>query len=177
MSTTITSIARTTDGYYWRYNVTATGTYDVWLDGSLLEENVSAAYYDLLTDLTAPPPVEVCDYGARPTNAWASRRMQVQWFADTHTVFAVQEWRSGVLYSTRYVEVTYPDRYATVAVAMAATGTIAQTWTVRPAAKTDAGNYYITGPPIDIATRRHYLPQPPTVTYTWNASTRKVTVR
>lgn len=176
MSSIITSITRTTDGLYWRYAVTTTGTYDVWLDGTLLSENVSAGYYDLLTELTIPPPVEVCDYGARPTNAWASRRMQVQWFADTHTVFAVQEWRSSVLYSTRYVEVTYPHRYVSVAVSMASTGAIAQTWTVRPAAKTDAGNYYITGTPIDVTVRRHYLPQPPAVTYTWNASTRKVIV-
>ena len=176
MPSSITSITRTTDGLYWRYAVTSTDTYDVWHDGNLLAENVSAAYYDYLTELSTPPPVEVCDYGARPLNAWTSRRMNVQWFADTHTVFAVQEWRSSVLYSTRYVEVTYPHRYVSIAVAMAATGTIAQTWTVRPAAKTDAGNYYITGTPVDITLRRHYLPLPPVVRYSWNASTRKVVV-
>ena len=176
MSSIITSIARTTDGLYWRYNVTATGTYDVYLNSNLLDENVSAAYYDLLSDLTVPPPVEICDYGARCTNSWAARRMEIQWFADTHDVFAVQEWRSGVLYSTKYVEVPFPARYCSTTVNLSGTASIAQDWTVRPAVKTDAGNYYITGAPIETATRRHYLPRVPVVSYAWNGATRKVTV-
>lgn len=177
MSAIITNISRTTDGYYWRYNVTATGTYDVWLDGLLLEENVATAYYDYLTSEPTPPPIEVCDYGARCTNSWASRNMTVQWFNAGYKVFAVQEWRAGALYSTRYVEVQYPERYCQTTVIMASKGAIEQVWTVRPAVKTDAGNYYITGAAVEITMRRHYLPRVPNVSYTYDAAAQQVTIR
>lgn len=176
MSTTITSITRTTDGYYWRYNVTATGNYDVWLDGVLLEENQSAAYYDLMSSKPDPPPVEVCDYGARPTNAWAARRMTVQWFNEGYTAFAVQEWRSGAVYSTRYIDVPYPERYCAIEVNLSANASTEQYWTVRPAVQTDAGNYYITGAAVEITTQRHYLPRVPIVSYTYSSTNQQVTI-
>ena len=177
MTTAITNITRTTDGIYWRYAITATGNYDVWLDGTLLSENETGATYDLLSGATRPPEVEVCDYGARPMNAWACRRMQIQWYADDNDTFAVQEWRSNVLYSTQYVTVPYPNRYASIAVEMATGGTIAQTWTVRAAVLHDNGQYSISGMPITVAVNRHYLPPAPVVRYSWNATTRKVTIR
>jgi len=45
MTAAITNITRTTDGIYWRYAITATGGYDVWLDGTLLSENETGAHY------------------------------------------------------------------------------------------------------------------------------------
>jgi len=177
MSAIITNISRTTDGVYWRYTIDATGTYDVWLDGTLLDENQDSATYDLLSGEVRPPEVEVCDYGARPMNAWACRRMQIQWYADDNDTFAIQEWRNGVLYSTRYVSVPYPNRYVTEAVSMSSSGTVAQTWTVRAAVLHDNGQYSISGMPIAVAVNRHYLPPAPVVRYTWDATTRKVTIR
>jgi len=174
---TITNIARTTDGLYWRYTVTASGTYDVWLDGVLLAEGVSAGYYDVLDDGVTPPEVEVCDYGGRPVSAWASRRMQVQWFAGLHQVFAVEEWRSGARYSVDYVEVDAPNRYVTVTVRLAAGDAVGQSWVVRAAAVATNGAYYGVGAPLTVAVRRHYLPSKPVCRWAWNGTTRKVTVR
>jgi hypothetical protein len=172
MSALITNISRTTDSIYWRYTIDATGAYDVWLNGQILAENETDAYVDLLSSEAKPPPIEVVDYGARALSTWASQYMQVQFFAENHTVFSIQEWRSGTIYSTQYVDVTYPNRYVTMSVRMRASDAVGQTWTVRPAGQADNGQYYTMGAPLLVAVQRHYLPSPPVKTYTYNTTTR-----
>jgi hypothetical protein len=172
MSALITNINRTADGIYWRYTIDATGAYDVWLDGILVAENETDTYIDVLSSEARPPAIEVVDYGTRGISAWASQYMQVQFFAQNHTVFAIQEWRSGTIYSTQYVDVAYPNRYVTASVKMRASDAVGQIWTVRPAAQASNGQYYITGAPLAVAVQRHYLPSPPIKRFTYNSTTR-----
>ena len=173
---TITNIDRTTNGLAWRYTATASGGVDYWLDGVLIAENNTDGYYDYLTQDAVPPPVEAVDYGARPTNAWAGRQMQVQWFADGYTAYAVQEWRAGVVYSTRYLDVATPHRYVTVTVSLSSTASVSQTWTVRPAVRHDNGQYSIAGAVLTAVTQRYYLPRPPVPAWSWNGTTRAVNI-
>lgn len=170
---TIDSITTIDGGYTYTFSA---GNVDIWLDGTLLEEAYADTEYTIYTKATTPPPIEIVTHGSRCTNSWASRRMAIQFFADTFTAFAVSEYRSGVLYSTDYYDVPLPERYVTVYVDMLATDATTQYWTVRPAVKYNKGEYSISGMPVQVVTRRHYLPKPPNVTYSYNAVTRILTI-
>lgn len=170
---TIDTITKIDGGY--TYTFSASGV-DIWLDGARLEENWADTEYTIYTRATRPPEIEITAYGTRCTNSYACRRMGIQWYAGNYGSFAVCEYRSGTLYSTRYVDVAAPDLYGTTTVNMAASDSVAQYWTVRPAVKYGRSDYAIVGYPVQITARRYYLPPAPSVTYAYNASTQILTV-
>ena len=170
---TIDTITRIDGGYTYTFSA---GNVDIWLDGVMLEEAYASTAYTVYTKAKTPPPIEITTHGTRCTNSWAARRMGIQFFADPYVAVAITEYRSGTAYQTRYYDVPYGERYFTVWVSMVETDAATQYWTVRPAVKYDTGEYAIVGMPIQTVVQRHYLPKPPSVTYSYNATTRILTI-
>ncbi len=173
----ITDITHIPDGQGWRYHFDSAAAKDMYLDGRLVEEAHEGDEYDLLTDDPEPPPIEACVHGARCTSAWASRHLTLQWFVDTHRTFAVEEYRDGDLHSVEIVVVPEPHRYHSVRRAMRSDADIAQTWMVRAAVEVAESQYAVTGPPVAVTMRRHYLPRPPVIEYDYDNDTRTLTIR
>ena len=174
--TNITRIA-INDGYGWRFFLSDDETpTDVWLDGTRILENYEGESFDVVYIGNTPPPVEVCEYGARPVNAWACRFLAVQWFAFDHRAFALTEWRDGEAYSVKFVNVPFPNLYHTEKVVMAEGDTVQQTWTVQAAILYEPDRYVIDSQALPVTFGRYYLPRPPVNRWTYSATTGKVTV-
>ena len=167
----ITNISKIDGGFTYTFDVDSV---DVWLNGELLAENLQDTSYTYYTQASIPPPIQICDYGARCTNAWASSTMRVQWFTETYTSFAITEYRAGVEYETTYHDVPFPNRYETVEFSIEST--VAQVWSVRPCIKYDPDKYVIVGNPVQVTMNQYVLPDPPLVEYGYNESTRILTI-
>lgn len=167
----ITNILKIDGGYTY---VCDSDDIDVWLSGQLLAENYEDTEYTLYTQADTPPPVQICEHGARCSNTWASSRMRVQWFAETYTSFAITEYRDGAEYQTSYHDVPFPARYVTVEFDIEST--VAQIWSVRPCVKYEPDSYAIVGNPVQVAMNRYVLPDPPNVAYNYNQTTGILTI-
>jgi len=172
---TITHIDRIEGGYTYTFDIAT--PVDIFLNGTHIESDWAETTFDLYTQEFTPPPIEIAEPGATTNSKWAGRAVGVQFFTGNHAAFAVTRIEGGTPVETTYHDSIGPYTYQSVFFNFTSSDTIQVTYTVRAATKYGVNEYAITGDPVEAVVNRYFLPTQPVVEFSWNNTTRELTIR
>lgn len=163
----ITKVATRT----WRFAWTATGNVDIYSNSRLIEYNYEGASYDYESNTAYPPALEVVDTGDTPPDSYQHPSyLTLQWYGvDGASHYRIEQYVSGAWVIRRRLYDDGRGYFAIVTDELEDCTT--QQWRIIPV---DA--YNGDGAALEYNVSFARVPAPPSVTYTYSATTGLVTV-